>query len=62
VHLKTTSNNTKHLKLISEAKNVTDYLKDVPDKRKEALTNLRKLCKEVLEDYEESMAYGGQLV
>lgn len=44
--------------MISEAKNVTDYLKEVPAKRKEALTKLRKLCKEVLKGYKESMAYG----
>ena len=29
--------------MISEAKNVTDYLKEVPEKRKAALTKLRKL-------------------
>jgi len=45
--------------MISEAKNVTDYLKEAPEKRKAALTKLRQLCKEVLKDYEEAMAYGG---
>ena len=45
--------------MISDAKNVTDYLKDVPEKRKAALTKLRQLCKEVLKGYEEGMAYGG---
>lgn len=45
--------------MISEAKNVTDYLKEVPEKRKAALTKLRKLCLEVLEGYEENVAYGG---
>lgn len=44
--------------MISEAKNVTDYLKEVPEKRKAALTKLRKLCKEILVGYEETMAYG----
>jgi uncharacterized protein YdhG (YjbR/CyaY superfamily) len=45
--------------MISKAKNVSDYLKEVPKKRREVLTKLRKLCKEILVDYEESMAYGG---
>ena len=45
--------------MISEAKNVTDYIKGTPEKRKAALTKLRKLCKEVLKGYEESIAYGG---
>ncbi len=40
-------------------KNVADYLKDVPEKRKEALTKVRQLCREVLKGYEEGMAYGG---
>jgi len=50
-------NNTSEM--TSDAKNVTDYLKDVPEKRKAALTQLRKLCKEVLKGYKESMACGG---
>lgn len=45
--------------MISDAKNVTDYLKNAPEKRKAALTKFRKLCKEVLTGYEETMAYGG---
>lgn len=45
--------------MISEAKNVSDYLKDIPEKRKAAITKLRNLCKEILIGYEESMAYGG---
>jgi len=45
--------------MISEAKSVTDYLKEVPEERKQALTKLRKLCKEILIGYEETMAYGG---
>jgi uncharacterized protein YdhG (YjbR/CyaY superfamily) len=44
--------------MTSDAKNVTDYLKDVPEKRKAALTKLRQLCKEVLKGYEEVIAYG----
>jgi hypothetical protein len=39
--------------MVSEAKNITDYLKDVPEKRKAAITKLRKLCKEILIGYEE---------
>lgn len=34
--------------MIGEAKNVIDYLKQVPEKRNEALTGLRTLCKELL--------------
>lgn len=45
--------------MTSDAKNVTDYLKNVPEKRKAALTKLRKLCKQIMIGYEESMAYGG---
>ena len=45
--------------MIGEAKNVTDYLKQVPEKRNEALTGLRNLCQEVLIGYEGSIAYGG---
>ncbi len=41
----------------SEAKDVTDYLKEVPEKRLEALKKLRALCQENLQGYEESMAY-----
>ncbi len=43
--------------MISEAKDVTEYLKSVPAKRREALIRLRKLCTEILTAYEESMAY-----
>lgn len=43
--------------MISEEKNVTDYLKDVPEKRKAALTKLRQLCREGLKGCEEAMAY-----
>ena len=40
------------------AKTVTDYLKDAPQERKQALTKLRQLCKEILTGYTETMAYG----
>jgi uncharacterized protein YdhG (YjbR/CyaY superfamily) len=43
----------------STAKNVTDYLDEVPPERKAALTKLRDLCRTVLKDFEESMKYGG---
>ena len=43
--------------MVSEAKNVTDYLKEVPEKRKKALQHIRKLFKEILIGYEESMSY-----
>jgi uncharacterized protein YdhG (YjbR/CyaY superfamily) len=42
----------------SDAKNVDQYLKDVPAERRAALTRLREVCGEILEGYEESMAYG----
>src|ERR1041385_4897431 len=44
--------------MISKAKTVTGYLKEVPGDRREALTKLRKLCKSILAGYEESMEYG----
>jgi uncharacterized protein YdhG (YjbR/CyaY superfamily) len=43
--------------MVSEAKNVTDYLEEVPEKRKKALLQIRKLCKEILKGYEEGMSY-----
>lgn len=42
----------------SKAKNVDDYLKEVPEKRRKALEQLRILCQENLAGYEESMEYG----
>ena len=42
----------------SEAVNVDDYLQEVPENRRESLTQLRKLCIEILAGYEESMDYG----
>jgi hypothetical protein len=42
----------------SEAKTVDDYLEAIPGNRKDALTNLRNLCVETLDGYEESMEYG----
>ena len=41
----------------SEAKSVDEYLTQIPQKRVNALKQLRTLCKEVLVGYEESMAY-----
>jgi len=43
--------------MISEAKDVSAFLQEVPGNRKEALTKLRQLCKEILKGYKESMAY-----
>src|SRR5580765_815186 len=43
--------------MVSEAKDVNDYLKEVPEKRKKAFQQIRKLCKEILKGYEEGMAY-----
>lgn len=45
--------------MISDAKNVSDYIKEAPFERREALARLRELCKEVLTGYQECMAYGG---
>lgn len=42
----------------SKAKNVDDYLKEVPEYRRDALEQLRKLCLEILDGYEENMEYG----
>jgi len=39
--------------MVSEAKNVTDYLKEVPEKRKKTLQQMRKLFKEILIGYED---------
>lgn len=45
--------------MISNAKTVNDYLKEVPAHRKEAIIKIRKLCKEILLGYKENMEYGG---
>jgi uncharacterized protein YdhG (YjbR/CyaY superfamily) len=42
----------------SNAKNVDEYLKEVPGDRQDALEKLRTLCLQILDGYEESMAYG----
>jgi uncharacterized protein YdhG (YjbR/CyaY superfamily) len=39
------------------AKNVDDYITEAPIERREVLTRLRDLCREVLTDFEETMAY-----
>ncbi len=43
----------------SAAKNVTDYLDEVPDERKPALIKLRDLCRTTLKGFDELMLYGG---
>ena len=43
----------------SSAKSVTAYLKEVPAARREALIKLRKLCRDTLTDFKESMEYSG---
>lgn len=43
--------------MISEAKNVDQYISEVPEKRKEALSKLKNLCREHLQGFKESMAY-----
>ena len=45
--------------MTSDAKNVTEYIKNAPTERQAALTKLRRLCKENLKGYKEEMAYGG---
>ena len=42
----------------SQAKDVSQYLKEISPGRLEALTQLRQLCLTTLEGYEESMVYG----
>ncbi len=42
----------------SEAPDVTAYLEEVPPQRVESLKQLRALCRETLDGYEESMEYG----
>jgi len=41
----------------SEAKNVSEYLKEVPEERTTALNKIRELCLTHLPDHQESMAY-----
>jgi len=42
----------------SKAKTVDAYLQEVPELRQATLSQLRKLCLQILVGYEESMAYG----
>lgn len=42
----------------SKAKNVDEYLGEVPPERVDALKKLRALCLETLSGYQENMAYG----
>jgi uncharacterized protein YdhG (YjbR/CyaY superfamily) len=42
----------------SKAKTVAEYLKEVPEDRREALIRLRKLCKTLLSKHDEGMDYG----
>jgi uncharacterized protein YdhG (YjbR/CyaY superfamily) len=42
----------------SEAKTIDAYLAELPTDRREAVSRLRKLCRETLKGYEEGMDYG----
>jgi hypothetical protein len=42
----------------SDAKDVNIYMEEVPEGRRAALAQLRKLCVDILVGYEESMEYG----
>ena len=42
----------------SAAKNVNDYLDEVPVERKQSISKLRDLCLDLLGGFEESMIYG----
>ncbi|MHA5047105.1 iron chaperone [Streptomyces sp. SD15] len=42
----------------SDANDVDGYLAEVPEGRRDALTRLRRLCREELEGFDEVMAYG----
>jgi uncharacterized protein YdhG (YjbR/CyaY superfamily) len=44
--------------MTSDAKTVDDYMLGVPEKRREAIQQLRQLCLEILVDFEEYMSYG----
>ncbi len=41
----------------SDAKTVSEFLTEIPEKRKQACTTLRNLCRETLIGYEECMDY-----
>lgn len=43
----------------SHAKDVDAYIQQAPAERREALTKLRDLCRQVLKGFDESMVYGG---
>ena len=43
----------------SKAKTVDEYLLEVPDERRSALTRIRGLCRKLLKGFEETMQYGG---
>ena len=43
----------------SPAKTVAAYIKEAPAGRREALTHLRKLCRDTLVGFKETMTYGG---
>lgn len=47
-----------HIAMKSEATTVEEYLEQVPEERRTALENLRKLCLDELVGYEEEMRYG----
>jgi uncharacterized protein YdhG (YjbR/CyaY superfamily) len=42
----------------SDTKTVEDYMKDIPMERRAALEELRALCLEILEGYEEKIQFG----
>jgi uncharacterized protein YdhG (YjbR/CyaY superfamily) len=42
----------------SSAKNVTEYLKELPAERRTAISKLRALCRRQLAGFKESMEYG----
>ena len=44
--------------MISEARSVRDYLAEVPENRLAALNEIRTLCLDLLDGFEESMTYG----
>ncbi len=43
----------------SNAADVDTYIREAPADRQEALHELRRLCRQVLAGFEETMAYGG---
>jgi uncharacterized protein YdhG (YjbR/CyaY superfamily) len=49
---------SEEIAMISKAASVKDYISEVPEDRRAAITKLRALCKKNLVGFEESLEYG----